>query len=377
MPEMQARKRPLGGLRVLDFSNLLPGPFATLILAEAGAEVIKIERPEGGDELRAATPRWGDTSLNFALLNGGKRSIAIDLKSPAEREHLLPLLREADILVEQFRPGVMERLGLGYEALREINPRLVYCSLTGYGQDGPLAQVAGHDLTYMAETGLLSMTKGADGAPTIPPVLVADIGGGAMPAVINILLALRQRDASGDGSRIDISITDNLFAFPYSAVARGAAFGEWPKPGGERLTGGSPRYQIYRTSDGRHVAAAPLEQRFWTIFCESVGLDPNWRDDHKDPEGTRAAIAEIIARRDSGYWRSVFEGKDACAVIVSTMEEAAAHPHFRGRGLFDRCIGDAKRTAPALKVPLDPQFLRENPNEASPALGEGNGLLGR
>ena len=130
------RKRPLAGCRILDFSNLLPGPLATLILVEAGAEVIKIERPEGGDELRAGMPRWGDTCLNFALLNGGKRSIAIDLKSPAERERLLPLLREADVLVEQFRPGVMDRLGLGYEALRQINPRLVYCSITGYGQDG-------------------------------------------------------------------------------------------------------------------------------------------------------------------------------------------------------------------------------------------------
>ena len=375
MPEMQARKRPLGGLRVLDFSNLLPGPFATLILAEAGAEVIKIERPEGGDELRAATPRWGDTSLNFALLNSGKRSIAIDLKSPAERERLLPLLREADVLVEQFRPGVMERLGLGYESLREINPRLVYCSLTGYGQDGPLAQVAGHDLTYMAETGILSLAKGADGAPTVPPVLVADIGAGAMPTVINILLALRHRDASGEGCRLDISMTDNLFAFPYSAVARGTTFGQWPKPGRERLTGGSPRYQIYRTSDGRHVAAAPLEQRFWVVFCECIGLDACWRDDSRDPEGTRIAVAEIIAGRDSDHWRSVFAGNDACAVIVSTMQEAVAHPHFSGRSLFDRQFGDGERKAPALRVPLDAQFIASNPNEISPALGEANGLL--
>lgn len=292
-------KRPLADCRVLDFSNLLPGPFATQILAEAGAQVVKIERPDGGDELRAGLPRWGETSLSFALLNGGKRSIAIDLKSPGARERILPLVREADVLVEQFRPGVMARLGLGYSALKEINPRLVYCSITGYGQEGPSAQVAGHDLTYMADSGLLSLSQGADGAPTLPPVLVADIGAGTMPAVINILLALRSRDATGEGSWVDISITDNLFTFPYWGIARGERYGDWPKSGLERLTGGTPRYQIYRTSDGRHIAAAPLEQRFWNVFCEVIGLPAQWRDDSKNPQGTRAAVAEIIASRDS------------------------------------------------------------------------------
>jgi len=375
MSTPSARKRPLAGLRVLDFSNLLPGPYATLILLEAGAEVLKIERPDGGDELRAGTPRWGDTSLGFALLNSGKRSIALDLKSAAERERLLPLLREADILVEQFRPGVMDRLGLGYEVVKAINPGLIYCSITGYGQDGPLSQVAGHDLNYMAQTGLLSLAKGADGSPTLPPVLVGDIGAGTMPAVINILLALRHRDLSGEGSHLDISITDKLFAFPYNAVARGSAFGQWPQAGQERLTGAMPRYQIYRTSDGRHIAAAPLEQRFWMVFCQVIGLDPAWRDDGKDPEGTRAAVAALIARHDSAHWQRAFEGKDACAVVVSTIEEAAAHPHFRGRGLFDRSIGADGRSGAAVQVPLDRQFLRDDADQPCPALGEGNTLL--
>lgn len=375
MTKASSRKRPLAGIRVLDFSNLLPGPYATQILHEAGAEVLKLERPDGGDELRAATPRWGNASLSFALLNSGKRSIAIDLKSPAERERLLPLIREADILVEQFRPGVMERLGLGYEAVKAINPGLVYCSITGYGQEGPLSQVAGHDLTYMAETGLLSLTQGSDGSPVLPPVLIGDIGAGTMPAVINILLALRDRDTTGNGCHLDVSITDNLFSFPYHAVARGVAFGQWPQAGRERLTGGTPRYQIYRTSDGRHVAAAPLEQRFWNVFCDVIGLGSEWHDDSKDPEGARAAVAALISRQDSTYWRNAFDGKDACAVIVSTIEEAAAHPHFRGRGLFDRHIRTDGRSGPALNVPLDGQFIREDANEACPALGEGNDLL--
>lgn len=375
MSENPSSKQPLRGCRVLDFSTLLPGPLATQMLAAAGAEVIKIERPEGGDELRAGTPQWADTSLGFALLNGGKRSIALDLKQPAERARLLPLLSTADIVVEQFRPGVMDRLGLGYETLKALNPALIYCAITGYGQAGPLSQVAGHDLTYMADTGLLSLAQGVDGAPTLPPVLVADIGAGTLPAVINILLALRQRDISGEGCRIDVSITDNLFAFPYAALPRGEGLGDWPRAGQERLTGGSPRYQLYRTRDGRHVAAAPLEQRFWIVFCETINLPADWRDDRKDPQGTRAAVAECIARHDSSHWRAAFDGKDACAVVVNTMQEAAAHPHFRGRGPTARTMTDGDRTAPVLRLPLDPQFLNDAPCGAAPSLGEATALL--
>jgi len=373
----QQTRRPLAGCRILDFSSRVPGPLATQILNEAGAEVIKIERPDGGDNLRARTPRWGDTSLSFALLNAGKRSIAVDLKCEADRERLMPLVREADIVVEQFRPGVMARLGLGYDTLKAVNPRLIYCAITGHGQEGPLAKAAGHDLTYMAETGLLSQTQGTDGAPILPPVLVADIGGGSMPAVINILLALRHRDLAGEGSFLDISITDNLFSFPYWGYARGAAYGDWPQAGVERLNGGSARYQIYRTSDGRHIAAAPLEQNFWQVFCDAIDLPSQWRDDRLDPAGTRAAIADLIGRHSSSQWRRKFEGTDACAVVVNTLQEAAEHPHFRARGLLARQIVEQARSAPAWKVPLDSQFVREKALANWPVLGEANELLER
>lgn len=375
MPGPRAHTAPLAGCKVIDFSNLLPGPFATRLLADAGAEIVKVERPGVGDELRAGTPVWGDTSLSFALLNTGKKSVAIDLKNEAERERLLPLIQEADILIEQFRPGVMDRLGLGYETLSRLNPRIVYCSITGYGQQGPSAQVAGHDLTYMAETGLLSLAADSSGAPTLPPVLVGDIGAGSLPAIINILLALRYRDTHGEGSWLDISITDNLFAFPYWAVARGEAFQQWPQTGGERLTGGSPRYQIYRTLDDRFIAAAPLEQRFWKTFCQAIGLAEDLYDDAKQPERTRAAVAEIIRGHDSGHWRGVFEGQDVCAVVVNTMQEAANHEHFRGRGLFDRKLKDGERAAPDMKLPLAPFFERPSENRRWPALGENNHLL--
>lgn len=365
--------RPLGGVRVLDFSTLLPGPFATLLLAEAGAEVIKIEREAGGDELRMGTPRVGSASINFGLLNAGKRSIAIDLKSAESRKRLLPLLREADVIVEQFRPGVMDRLGLGYGDVRRVNPKAIYCSISGYSADGPSAQVAGHDLTYMADAGVLSLATAPGSQPAIPPVLVADIGGGAMPAVLNILLALLHRNNTGQGSRISVSITDNLFAWPYAAVPKGVALGTWPVPGGERLTGGSARYQIYRTKDERYIAAAPLEERFWQVFCDCIALAPELRNDANNVGATRDAVAEIIASRDSAHWQAAFSGKDACATLVRTMQEAAEDPQFSR--LFSRQVSQDGVLFPALATPVAPQF-RSAAAQAAPPLGEGNVILG-
>ncbi|HYF54369.1 MAG TPA: CoA transferase, partial [Salinarimonas sp.] len=234
---------PLQGVTVLDFSTLLPGPLATFMLAEAGARVIKVERP-GGEDMRAFPPDVAGTSAPFAALNGGKEGLVLDLKDPAARERLRPLLREADVLVEQFRPGVMERLGLGYEALAAESPRLIYCSITGYGQEGPRAMEAGHDINYQAVTGLLSL------APAMPAALVADIAGGAMPAVANILLALRQRDLTGQGSRLDIAMADAMFTFAWFGLAQGHATGRFPGAGENMLAGGNPRYGLYETADG-------------------------------------------------------------------------------------------------------------------------------
>jgi crotonobetainyl-CoA:carnitine CoA-transferase CaiB-like acyl-CoA transferase len=262
---------PLAGVRVLDFSNLLPGPLASLLLADAGADVVKVERPGTGDEIRRFPPAFGSTGGNFALLNRGKHGLTADLKDEGDRAHIRKLALSADVLIEQFRPGVMDRLGFGYEELSRENPRLVYCSITGYGQTGDRAQKAGHDLNYMAETGLLGLTRGADGAPVLPPVLAADVAGGAYPAVMNILLALTQRQASGRGCHLDVAMSDNLFTLAYWGLAGGHA-GQWPKPGSELLSGGSPRYQVYRTSDRKYLAAAPLEERFWQVFCERIGL---------------------------------------------------------------------------------------------------------
>ncbi len=366
--------QPLAGIRVLDFSTLLPGPLATLMLAEAGAEVIKIERPGSGDEMRSYTPKLGTDSVNFALLNRGKRSIAIDLKQPGALARLMPLVKDADVIVEQFRPGVMDRLGLGYPAVSAVNPRIIYCAITGYGQSGGRANTAAHDLNSAAETGMLALAAGADGAPVPPAALVADIGGGSYPAVINILLALRERDKTGRGCKLDVAMADNLYTFMYWAMGDGLAGGRWPQAGKALVTGGSPRYRIYRTLDDRFIACAPLEEKFWQTFCDTIALPPQARDDRRDPEAAIRAVAARVREKTADEWRAAFAGKDLCCNVVSTIEEALADPQFRARGLFERRLTAGGKEIAALPVPIAPEF-RAGESAGYPALGEANPLL--
>src|ERR1700674_335988 len=308
--------QPLSGVLVVDFTTLLPGPLATLMLAEAGAEVIKVERP-GGEELRQGPPRFDGMSATYAALNRGKQCLVLDLKSPDALAQLEPLLRRADVVVEQFRPGVMDRLGLGFDAVRKINPKIVYCSVSGYGQEGPRSQEAGHDINYIGATGLLALQPGPADRPVVPPALVADIGGGSMPAVINILLGLRQRDLTGQACYVDVAMTDAMFTFAWFGFVTGHATGRFPGPGEMRLTGASPRYQLYPTKDKKLVACGALEQKFWLGFCAAIGLPQPLVDDRPDPAATKAAVASIIAAETAEHWRPIFAAADCCATIMA------------------------------------------------------------
>jgi alpha-methylacyl-CoA racemase len=349
---------PLSGLKVLDFSTLLPGPLATLMLAEAGAEVVKIERPGSGDDMRRYQPFTESDNPNFALLNRGKKSLSVDLRDPAQRDAVLRIIAETDVIVEQFRPGVMKRLGLDFENVRKVNARIIYCSITGYGQTGSKALVAAHDLNYVAEAGLLALGADRNGRPIVPSAQVADIGGGTLPAVINILLALRQVERTGEGVWIDVSMTDNVMCWQSWALGQGEGGGMWPRSGKEPVSGGPPRYQIYQTSDGRFLAAAPLEDRFWKNFREAIGLDPKWHDDRRDLEGAIDAVADIIASKTAADWERHFAGKDVCCSIAATLKEARYSPFFAERKLFDRKVAFGGDTIAALPMPLAPQFLR-------------------
>jgi alpha-methylacyl-CoA racemase len=324
----------LDGLSVLDFTTLLPGPLATQLLAQAGASVVKVERP-GGDELRGYEPRYGDDSAYFALLNHAKECITADLKDPASRVRVDALAGECDVVVEQFRPGVMDRLGLGYADVRRRNPDVIYCSISGYGSTGPLASIAGHDLNYLAAAGLLSLTA----RPVVPPVLIADLAAAAQPAVIEILLALARRDRTGEGARIEIAIAANLFnLIPYQ-VARGFVTGTWPQPADDLVTGGSPRYNVYDAADGRGVAVAAIEDRFWHRFCTLVQLPL---------DASQEQVARRIASRPADHWGVLLEHEDTCTTVVRTLEEAVASPQFAP--LFTQPISDGARL-PRLPLP--------------------------
>lgn len=315
---------PLSDLRVLDLSTLLPGPLATEMLADAGADVVKLERPEVGDEMRSYHPRHGEASANYAILNRGKTAYGVDFKDPSQVETVLQIATEADVVVEQFRPGVADRLGLGFEAVRALNPDVIYCSISGYGPDGPHAGRAGHDLNYLAESGLLSVVTDSAGSPVLPVTVLADIAGGTYPAVVNILLALRQRDRTGEGVHIQVPMAQNLQVLAYGYVATHQAGDGWPRPSAELLTGGSPRYRIYATADGRHVACAALEQKFWNRLVEIVDLDPSLRDDAGQEAAVIAALADRFASGTADHWRELLANEDVCTSVVSTWEEAVA-----------------------------------------------------
>jgi crotonobetainyl-CoA:carnitine CoA-transferase CaiB-like acyl-CoA transferase len=367
---------PLSGLVVLDFTTLLPGPLASLMLAEAGAEVIKIERP-GGETMRTFSPKVAGASLPFALLNRGKSVVTVDFKDQAQVAALEPLIARADILVEQFRPGVMARAGLGYDAVKAINPRLIYCSISGYGQEGPRAGEAGHDLNFVASTGLLADLPASN--PSLPPVHAADIGGGTMPALINILLALLQRQKTGEGSYIDIGMTDAMFTFGWLNLAhhwgRGAkATSTQPTESVAEPTADSPRYRIYPTADDRLLACGALEQKFWETFCEALGVDASLRDDSKDPAATASHVAAIVRSKPAAYWRPILEAANCCATIVATLDEALADPQFAGRGLFGRRVALAGGVEiPALPLPIADAFRRPEAVLPAPGLDAASG----
>ncbi|TNC29457.1 CaiB/BaiF CoA transferase family protein [Amycolatopsis alkalitolerans] len=358
--------RPLSGVRVLDLSTLLPGPLATLLLAESGAEVIKIERPGRGDEMRTYQPRLGGTSANYAVLNRGKRAYAADLKNVAERDRVLALAAKADVVVEQFRPGVTDRLGLGYDQVRAANPGVIYCSITGYGQHGPNAARAGHDLNYLAEMGLLGVVADGTGTPPLPPTVLADIAAGTYPAVMNILLALRQRDATGAGCHLDVSITHNLQLLAYGYFATHQGGGGWPVPGQELLTGGSPRYQVYGTSDGRHVAVAALEDKFWERLATLVDLPTEYLDERGREKEIIAEMTRRIGAHTAEHWRTVFDGEDICAVVVATFDEAV-ESGLVDTDSTDRLIGEGFDVG-TLPSPVDSALRRPPGALGYPAL---------
>jgi alpha-methylacyl-CoA racemase len=305
----------LAGLRVLDLSRLLPGGFCSLLLADFGAEVIKVEDMGMGDYVRADPPA-------FHALNRGKRAVSIDLKHPEGREAFLRMTRDADVVLESFRPGVMDRLGVGYERLKLENPRLVYCAITGYGQDGPYAQRAGHDMNYLALTGLLALTGEPEGAPIQAAGQIADLGGGALMAAFGILAALRERDASGEGQFVDISMKDGALSWLAMDAARVLAGAPAPGRGGTPLAGGLLCYRPYRCADG-WVTLGALEPKFWQTWCHGVGRG-DLAERQFDPVGsaTHREVEAVFAARTGAEWQAFNDEHDCCVEPVLDLDAA-------------------------------------------------------
>jgi crotonobetainyl-CoA:carnitine CoA-transferase CaiB-like acyl-CoA transferase len=342
--------RPLDGITVLDLSRLLPGGAATLLLANFGAEVIKIEEPGTGDYGRSTPPFLHGEGAVFHLLNRGKKSVALNLKDARDRETFLGLASRADVLVESFRPGVMARLGLAYEILHARNERLIYVAITGYGQHGPHSQMAGHDINYQAAGGVLDVTGGEGGPPVIPGTQIADLAGGAMQAVIGVLLALAARAQTGRGQMIDVSMLEGVAWLLPVALALYQATDNVPERGAGILTGRYACYHLYRCADGRWISVGALEPKFWAALCRALGCEEFIADQFAD--GVRR--------------------KEIVAVLSRTFETRAAHDWFEYLKPYDTCVAPLQNVAEVAR-----DFgLSEGESMVLPKLSDTPGRLG-
>jgi crotonobetainyl-CoA:carnitine CoA-transferase CaiB-like acyl-CoA transferase len=324
----------LDGVRVLDLTRLLPGPFATLVLADLGARVDKIEDPAQGDYTRHTPPVVAGMGAAFHALNRGKRSAVVDLKKSDGVAALRRMLPHYDVVFEQFRPGVLARLGLGHETLLEANPRLVVCALTGYGQTGPLRDRAGHDLNYLARSGVLGMQGPAEGKPQIPAFQLADVSGGLW-SIVAILSALYERERTGKGTILDIAMLDSVVPFATIALSR-LLGGEIPQRGSEILTGGAAAYDTYLTSDGEAMTLGALEPKFLLRFCQATGIDADLSAVVPGPHQLelKQKFRDTFAKKTRAEWEAFSREHDCCLEPVLRPDELFADEQIRARGLF-------------------------------------------
>lgn len=338
----------LDGIRIVDLTRLLPGPYATQLLADMGAEVIKIEDPDVGDYARFTEPMApNDVGAVFSAVNRGKKSVTIDLKDEDGLEVFYELVADADAVIEQFRPGVADRLGVGYDDVREHNDDVVYCSLSGYGQDGPYRDRVGHDLNYASVAGLVDMTRDdEDDSPTIPGYPIGDMAGGTFAALSVVSSLLSRELGSAEGNYVDVSMTEAVLSFS-QAVSPLALYGGDPRPAGTELTGTFPCYDVYRTADDRYVSIAALEPKFWEVLCTELDREELIENHRADDEATRAAVREALAEtfrtKTQAEWEEELGETDAMFAPVRTPREAMTDPQIRSRGIVRDADGPMPR----------------------------------
>jgi crotonobetainyl-CoA:carnitine CoA-transferase CaiB-like acyl-CoA transferase len=366
----------LEGIRVLDLSRLLPGGFCSLLLADFGADVVKVEDTGMGDYVRWAPPGYEGAEETakgalFLSLNRNKRSIRIDLKTDAGRDVLLRLVRDSDVLLESFRPGVMDRLGVGYERLREENPGLVYCAISGYGQDGPYRDRSGHDMNYLGLIGLLGLTGDAGGPPVQAAGQIADLGGGALMAAFGILAALRERDRSGEGQLVDVSMSDGALSWLAMTAAAFLASGEAPRRGELQLAGSLVCYRPYECADG-WVTLGALEPKFWSAWCRGVGREDLVEKQFEGPgSAAHAEVEEVFRSRTRAQWQAFAGEHDCCLEPVLELDEALDSELVRARNMVvELDQPGAERPVRLLGVPVK---MSRTPGDANRSPGPGLG----
>ncbi len=363
----------LRGIRVLDLSRLLPGPFLTMILADLGADVVKVEQPGAGDYMRDFPPRGDGMSGRYLAVNRNKRSVTVDLKNDVERGRFLGMAAQADVVVESFRPGVMDRLGVGYEALRERNEGVVLCSISGYGQTGSYRDRAGHDINYLALAGVLAMSGAApDAPPGMAGVQIADLAGGAMWSAVGILAALIDRERTGEGTHLDISMTEGALALLACEFGILGAEPAVPTRGTGLLNGGAARYGVYRTRDGKYLSVGALEPPFFARLVKAAGLEvpagPEVPADSGAEDDLRRQLARVVASRTRDEWENILAEYDCCCEPVLELDEVAEHPLHRERRLFFEIGGGESAGTLQVRTPLGMPAARR----PAPALGEHN-----
>lgn len=348
--------QPLRGIRILDLSRLLPGAYASQMLADMGAEVIKVEEPGKGDYSRYMPPHGpGEMGITFTAVNRNKRSIVLNLKTMRGREIFHRLIKTTDVLLESFRPGVMQRLGLGYDDLKALKPDLIYCAISGYGQDGPYSQRAGHDLNYQGYSGLLNYNRDEEGQPVMPPTQLGDLAGGGYMAVIGILSALVGRAQTGEGRMLDISMTEGAMSLLPLVTANYLNTGHAPAPGHSPLDGALPCYNIYETKDGKHVTLAALEYKFWHTFCTHIGhlelLPFHMPVGPEERAQALEMLRAIFKTRTRDEWIAELGETDTCVGPIYSIDEALNDPHAKARGIRVKSkIGARAEAFEALQV---------------------------
>lgn len=339
-----AMQTALQGIRVLDLSRLLPGPYLTMILADMGADVIKVEAPRVGDYMRSIPPAKGGVSGRFMAVNRNKRSLALDLKSEGGRDAFLRMVERADVVVESFRPGVMDRLGLSYEALKARNPGIVVCAISGYGQNGPYRLRAGHDINYLGMGGVLAMGGQAGGAPAMPGVQIADLAGGALWGCTAILGALLGRHNSGEGAYLDIAMTEGAMALLAAEIGNlDCGLPAPPTRGNQTLNGGLACYRIYKTRDDKYMSVGALEPKFWMALNAALGRKGSLAElvapaDVQDRIG--AELMAIFAQKTRAEWIETLAGCDCCCEPIYELDELGDLPLHKSRGMFFALEGD-------------------------------------